>query len=361
MTDEDPSWVLISFKSVLMKLGNLKNFDSSIEIVTDTDLNSEILGITDSSLFAADHLYFIKNKTFANDFLSQEKVERVGVLVEKKYFDLLNEETINNLKKKALWLGHVADVNLAMSFLSKPFYEEIIKSPNDMIDGRQMGTASVHPTAWIAQGAFIGENVKVAANVRIHSGVVIMSGVEIGEDSEIFANTTIYRNVKIGSRVRIHALCSIGADGFGYNFSKGVHHKVWHVGSVIIGNDVEIGASTCIDSGTFSPTIIGAGSKIDNQVQIGHNCKLGTGVILCGQVGIGGSTSIGDYTVIGGKAALANGIEVGKAVQIAGGAGVTNDIADGAVVGGFPARDIKEWMKGVAMLRKLSLSKNKSE
>lgn len=344
-----------------MKLGSLKNFDNSVEILTNTDLNLEIEGITDSSAFLENHLFFIKNKTFTSEFLAQPKDQVHGVLVERKYFQGLNEEHKLELLNKALWLGMVDDVNLAMSFLSKPFYDEKIKNPNDMIDGRQMGTASIHPTAWIAQGVFIGENVKIAANAKIHTGVVLMSGVDIGEDTEIFPNTAIYRNVQIGSRVRIHSLCSIGADGFGYNFSKGVHYKVWHTGSVIIGNDVEIGASTCIDSGTFSPTIIGAGSKIDNQVQIGHNCKLGTGVILCGQVGIGGSTSIGDYTVLGGKAALANGLEIGKGVQIAGGAGVTNDIQDGAVVGGFPARDIKEWMKGVAVLRKLALTKSKVE
>ena len=153
----------------------------------------------------------------------------------------------------------------------------------------------------------------------------------------------------------------IGADGFGYNFSKGVHHKVWHVGSVVIGNDVEIGGGTCIDGGTFSPTYIGNGSKIDNQVQVGHNCKLGTGVVLCGQVGIGGSTTIGDYTVLGGAAMVANGMKIGKAVQIAGGSGVTGAIEDGAVVGGFPARDIKEWFKGVAYVRRQSLAKDKKD
>jgi UDP-3-O-[3-hydroxymyristoyl] glucosamine N-acyltransferase len=344
-----------------MKLGSLKNHEPSVEILTNTDQDTDVEGITDSFAFLERHLLFIKNKTFANEFLESEKAKDIGILIEKKYFDLITDEFKKALIDKAAWLGTVADVNLAMSFLSRPFYDEKIKNPNDMIDGRQMGSANVHPSAWIAQGAFIGENVKIGSNVKIHSGVVLMSGVQIGEDTEIFPNTTIYRNVQIGARVRIHALCSIGADGFGYNFSKGVHHKVWHMGSVIIGNDVEIGASSCIDSGTFSPTMIGSGTKIDNQVQIGHNCRLGTGVILCGQVGLGGSTSIGDYTVLGGKAAVANGIEIGKAVQIAGGAGVTNDIQDGAVVGGFPARDIKEWMKGVATLRKLSLSKNKTE
>jgi len=278
-------------------------------------------------------------------------------LSKKKYFDLLDESTKTTLTDKAKFLATIADVNIGMSLLSKPFYDEKIGHPNDIVDGRQMGSAVVDSTAWIAQGAFIGENVIIGANVKIHPGVILMSGVEIHEGTEIFANSVIYRNVKIGKHVRIHGNCTIGADGFGYNFKNGEHLKVWHMGSVIIHDNVEIGAGTCIDSGTFSPTIIGAGSKIDNQVQIGHNCRLGRGVIICGQSGLGGSCTLGDYAVLGGKAALANGISIGKAAQVAGNAGVIGNVDDGEVVGGFPARDIKEWMKGVAYIRKHSLSK----
>jgi UDP-3-O-[3-hydroxymyristoyl] glucosamine N-acyltransferase len=341
-----------------MKIGSLINFDPTFQLISETDEMTAIEGITDTSEYLPRHILFVKNKFFFNEFLQSEDAINVAVILDKKFTEGLSTEQIGQIKQKALWVGSVQDVNLGMSFLSKPFYDEKIGSPNDMVDGRQMGSASIHPTAWIAQGVFIGANVVIESKVKIHSGAVIMSGVTIAEGSEIFPNVTIYRNVKIGVNVRIHANCSIGADGFGYNFSKGVHHKVWHMGSVIIGNDVEIGAGTCIDSGTFSPTIIGAGSKLDNQVQVGHNCKLGIGVILCGQVGIGGSTTIGDYTVLGGAAMVANGIKIGRGVQIAGGSGVTSQIGDGEVVGGFPARDIKEWMKGVAYVRKHSLKKD---
>lgn len=344
-----------------MKLGSLKNFEPSFHVITHTDEATAVEGITDSSEFLPRHIFFIKNKTFLNEYLQNEDALYIGVVLEKKFFDTIAPDQLELIKQKAWWVGTIQDVNLGMSFLSKPFYDEKIGNPNEMVDGRQMGSASIHPTAWIAQGVFIGENVSIAENTRIHSGVVIMSGVKIGEATEIFPNVSIYRNVKIGNNVRIHSQCVIGADGFGYNFSKGIHHKVWHMGGVVIHDDVEIGAASCVDGGTFSPTIIGKGSKIDNLVQIGHNCKLGMGVILCGQVAIGGSTTIGDFTVFGGKAGAANGVIIGKGVQVAGDAGVTNNIQDGAVVGGFPARDIKEWMKGVAYLRKLSLSKPKSD
>lgn len=340
-----------------MKLSAFKNYESSFELKFGLDADLHILGISDLSELKNEHIVFIKNAKFLTQFFASTIESKVGCLIEQKFFETLDKEMLEKLEMKAWFVAVVKDVNLAMSFLSKPFYDEKFSGCNDVVDGRQMGTSSVHPSAWIAQGVFVGENVKIGADVKIHPGVVLMSGVEIGENTEIYPNTTIYRNVTIGNNVRIHANCTIGADGFGYNFGGGVHHKVWHIGGVIIEDNVEIGANSCVDSGTFSPTRIGAGSKLDNLVQVGHNVKLGRGVILCGQVAIGGSTTIGDYTVFGGTAGAANGIVIGKGVQVAGGAGVTNNIEDGEVVGGFPARNIKEWMKGVAYLRKVSLSK----
>ncbi len=340
-----------------MKLGNLKNVDNSFEIVSG-ESELEIFGITDNFDLTPNHFVFIKNKNFLNDWIEKSATfKSTGLVIEKKFFDLMDAELKEKIKSISLFIATVNDVNLGMSYLSKPFYDEKIKSPNDIVDGRQMGSASVDSSAWLAQGVFVGENVVIGKDVKIHSGVVLMSGVKIEEGCEIFSNTVIYRNVKIGKFVRIHANCSIGADGFGYNFSKGEHLKVWHMGSVIIHDHVEIGANTCVDSGTFSPTIIGAGSKIDNQVQIGHNCRLGRGVIICGQTGIAGSCTFGDYAVIGGKVAISNGVSIGKAAQVAGNAGVIGNVGDGEVVGGFPARDIKEWMKGVAYIRKHSLEK----
>lgn len=340
-----------------MKLNTFKNYDQSFELKSPIDEEINVLGISDLLELKNEHIIFIKNAKFLTQYFSSTIESKVGCLIEQKFFETIDSEMLEKLKLKAWFIAVVKDVNLGMSFISKPFYDEKFSTCNDVVDGRQMGTSSVHPSAWIAQGAFIGENVKVGADVKIHPGVVLMSGVEIGENTEIYPNTTIYRNVTIGNNVRIHANCSIGADGFGYNFGGGVHHKVWHTGGVVIEDNVEVGANSCIDSGTFSPTRIGAGSKIDNLVQVGHNVKLGRGVILCGQVAIGGSTTFGDFTVVGGAAAIANGVVIGKGVQIAGGSGVVGNIEDGEVVGGTPARNIKEWMKGVAYLRKVSLSK----
>jgi UDP-3-O-[3-hydroxymyristoyl] glucosamine N-acyltransferase len=346
-----------------MKLGNLAKLDSSFKLISPIDSNItyefEVLGIADSYLLKKDHLVFVKNKKFLQDFLEKNKSNKnVGIVLEKKFYESLSSLDLKTIEDCTQFISTTDDVNLSMSFMSKSFFDEYYKNPNDIVDGRQMGTATIHPTAWIAQGVFVGENVVIGENVKLHPGVVLMSGAEIEQDSEIFSNTVLYRNVKIGKRVRIHASCTIGADGFGYNFHNGVHLKVWHMGSVVIGDDVELGASTSVDSGTFSPTVVGAGSKLDNMCHLGHNVHLGKGVILCGGAAVAGSTTLEDYVVMGGQAAIGNALVIGKGAQIAAMSGVTGNIEAGAVVGGYPARNFKDWMKGIALIRKLTKGDN---
>ena len=338
-----------------MNLGNLKALDPTLVIIKGEEELS-VLGITDNFAHAHQHIIFIKNKKFLAEWLDKiDSAPNTGIIFEKKFFELLNDENKKQVIDLAYFTATADDVNLSMTYISKPFFDEKFKNSNDIVDGRQMGSAQIDSSAWISQGVFIGENVSIHSEVKIHSGVVIMSGAEIGKGSEIFPNTVIYRNVKIGMNVRIHANSTVGSDGFGYNFRNGEHLKVWHMGSAIVGDTVEIGANTSIDGGTFSPTIIGAGSKIDNLVQIGHNCRLGVGVVICGQAGLAGSCTLGDYVVMGGGAAVAPGITIGRGAQIAGNAGVISNVSEGETVGGFPARDIKEWLKGIAFVRKLSL------
>jgi UDP-3-O-[3-hydroxymyristoyl] glucosamine N-acyltransferase len=337
-----------------MKLGNLKILDPSFKLVSSLSDDFEVLGITDSYLLKKDHLLFVKNKKFLSDFIAKNQDNKnVLLILEKKFFEQLSSEELKRIENISKGICTTDDVNLSMSFMSKSFYDEYYKNPNDIVDGRQMGTVTIHPTVWIAQGVFIGENVTLHENVKLHPGVVLMSGVEIDSDSEIFSNTVIYRNVKIGKRVRIHANCTIGADGFGYNFHKGEHLKVWHTGSVVIGDDVEFGANSCADSGTFSPTVVGAGSKLDNFCHLGHNVHLGKGVVLCGGAAVAGSSILEDYVVLGGQAAIGNAITIGKGAQVAAMSGVIGDVEPGATVGGYPARNFKEWMRGVALIRKL--------
>lgn len=332
-----------------MNLQELLKLDKNLESAF-TSGNDEVSTLCELENLEANALVVLGDAKFLKRFLELNNAPKVHVILNKS----LSAE-IENLKEKTLSVSLSSKPSISMSLLSQPFYEEKVGALNTWLDGRQTGSAKVDPTTLIAQGVFIGEDVIIGANVRLHAGVVISAKCEIGEGSEIYPNVTIYPFTKIGKNARIHAGVTIGADGFGYNFDQGVHHKVWHFGGVVIGDQVEIGANSCVDAGTFSATYIGHGSKLDNHVQIGHNCQLGMGVIICGHVALGGSTRLGDFTVVGGKAGFGNGLTLGKACQVAGGALVNCDWPDGSVVAGHPARPLKEWLKGVAWLRKESL------
>lgn len=191
----------------------------------------------------------------------------------------------------------------------------------------------------------------------VQPGTYIGPGCIIGKNCVIHPNVTIMNSI-IGDDVIIHSGARIGQDGFGYAFHNGAHHKVPQLGRVIIENNVEIGANTTIDRGAGPDTIIGEGTKIDNLVQIGHNCKIGKHCIIVSQSGVSGSTEIGDYTVIAGQAGIAGHLKIGKKVQIAAKAGVMRDIEDGGIVGGYPAVPIKEWHRHSIIMKRLIEGKN---
>jgi UDP-3-O-[3-hydroxymyristoyl] glucosamine N-acyltransferase len=330
-------------------------------IVVDCEVKSSsgswtIEGICDTKKIQNHHVVFIKSLKFLQALSSNEIPERLGVIVDHKVFDKSFDDN-KELFSKFNLVVTTSDVSLSMCQLSKVFYEKAVALENDLLDGRQTTTAVVHPEADVAQNVFLGKNVEIKAGAVIHPGCVINSGSVVGEGTILYPNVTIYRNVKIGANTKVHSGTVIGADGFGFHFHAGVHHKIYHLGGAIIGDGVEIGANSCVDGGTFSPTVVGDGSKLDNHVQIGHNCQLGRGVIVCGHVAIGGSTRVGDFTTFGGKAGTGHDLTIGSACQIAGGALVNCDWPDKSVVGGHPARPLKEWMRGLAFVRKESLRK----
>jgi UDP-3-O-[3-hydroxymyristoyl] glucosamine N-acyltransferase len=169
----------------------------------------------------------------------------------------------------------------------------------------------------------------------------------------IFPNVTIMEEVTIGDRVRIHAGSVIGSDGFGYLQEGGRHHKVPQVGTVVIEDDVELGANVTIDRATFGKTVVRRGTKVDNLVQIAHNVEIGEHNILVAQVGIAGSSKTGHHVIIGGQAGIADHVTVGDAVMIAARAGLNRDVAARAVVAGFPAIPHRTWLKAAAVMGKL--------
>ncbi len=348
-----------------MKLQDLSKFDSSIKIVKNTEWPNEIWAISSLDVLNEQSVVFIKNAKFLQKFLpsTSKAIElKVGAVVDEKFFNLMNAEMKVELNKLP-WLGTSTNVALSLTLLSKPFYDKKMGSINSQVDGRQMGTTEIDPSARIAQNVFIGENVKIGANVEIMPGCVILPHVEIGENTKIYPNVTIYPFTKIGKKCRFHSSTVIGGDGFGYTFHQGQHLKIWHMGGVEIHDDVEIGSNSSVDAGTFSPTIIGAGCRIDSFVQIAHNCKLGKGCVLCGHAGLAGSAVLEDYVVLGGKAGVGPDAHLGMGTQVAGAAMVNEGAIwpPGSKLGGHPARDLKEWMRGFAYIRKVSLKENTKE
>ncbi len=220
-------------------------------------------------------------------------------------------------------------------------------------------TAVIHPSVRIGANPSIGPHVVIDADVQIgercviHAGVFIGRGTTIGDDCFLWPNVVIRDGCALGHRVIIHPNSVIGADGFGYYFDQGRHNKIPHIGDVILEDDVEIGACTCVDRSKFGNTVVGAGTKIDNQVQVAHNVRIGRHCILAGQSGIAGSVRIGDYCVFGGRAASLDNVAVGDRVTVASLAVVAKDIPDGLTVSGFPARDHREELRERALVRRL--------
>lgn len=341
---------------------NINNLSKKFEVLFKSSEEISLYTISTPSVPIKNSIIFIKNNKYLNEFetycKNNKKINNLCIVIDKLFFEKIKHDCLLKTPEKYCDILALTDnIDISTSKLSKEISALVDKKLNDVVDGRQMGTCNIDPTAVIAQNVFIGEGVTIGAGVQIFSGVVIMSNSTIGNETIIFPNVTVYRNTEVGENVRIHSGSTIGSDGFGYNFDGKEHLKVWHLGNVKIENNVEIGSSTCIDRGAFGTTRIGEGTKIDNIVQVGHNCNIGKYVILCGQVGIGGSVVIGDYTVLGGAAKIVPGVVIGKKCQLAGGCIVTNSLDDNSKVGGHPARPIKDWMRSIATLRKLSLRK----
>ena len=249
----------------------------------------------------------------------------------------------------------VGDPHAALLAVLPVLYPQPVWSPGvDATVRVGRGSRWEEPVA-IGPHVVIGEGARLGRNVRVGAGCMIGDGVSIGDDSQLYPRVVCYPGAVIGRRVILHAGVVIASDGFGYVRHEGSpeHRKIPHVGQAIIGDDVEIGANTTIDRGSVDDTVIGAGTKIDNLVQVGHNVRVGARCLIMALTGIAGSTRIEDDVVIAGQVGLAGHFTVGQGARIAAQAGVWGDVPAGASISGYPARDHREQLRAQAALNRL--------
>ena len=215
--------------------------------------------------------------------------------------------------------------------------------------------AAVDPTASVGALCFVGPGARIGARAVLHPQVHVGPRAAIGEDALLHAGAIVLERVVLGARAIVHAGAVIGGDGFGYVFDGRAHRKIPQVGTVEIGDDVEIGAGTTIDRATTGATRIGSGAKIDNLVQIGHNVSIGAGAIIVSQVGISGSARIGDGAVLAGQVGVGDHAEIGAGARVGGQAGVIRHVAAGATVSGFGPQPHGEFLRSQAVFEQLPL------
>jgi len=247
----------------------------------------------------------------------------------------------------------VAKPHEALLALLPRFYPEPDRTPAIHASARVGRGARIGGAVSLDEYAIIGRGVELGDGVWIGAHAVIGDGVRIGDRSRIYPHVTVYSGTDIGARVRIHAGSVIGSDGFGYVFRDGQHAKIPHVGRCVIGDDVEIGANTTVDRGSIDDTVIGAGTKIDNLVQIGHNCRVGKLCLIMAQVGLAGSAHVEDGCVLAGQAGVGGHLTIGAGATIAGQAGVFGDVPAGEKWSGYPARPHREALRATGALLKL--------
>jgi UDP-3-O-[3-hydroxymyristoyl] glucosamine N-acyltransferase len=217
-------------------------------------------------------------------------------------------------------------------------------------------SARVDPSAEVGPFVTVGDRARIGPRTRIGAGSSIGPSVEIGADCILHPRVSIYERVTIGARCVVHSGAVIGADGFGFELAGDAYYKVPQVGTVMIGDDVEIGANSCIDRATLGVTVIGEGTKLDNMVHIAHNCRIGKHVVIAAQTGFAGGVTVGDYAVVGGQVGVGDKARIEAKAIIGSGAGILTSkiVRAGEPVWGTPARPLRQYLEQLAALARLS-------
>lgn len=213
--------------------------------------------------------------------------------------------------------------------------------------------AEVADDCYVGAFAYVGKGVKIGKGCQIYPHAYIGDGVVLGEGCQIYPKVTIYHGCRLGNNVTIHAGSVIGADGFGFAPNTDGYEKIPQIGIVVIEDNVEIGANTCVDRSTMGQTLIHKGVKLDNLIQVAHNVEIGENTVMSAQVGVAGSEKIGSWCMVGGQVGFSGHHKVGDRVMIGAQSGILGDLKDGEVVMGYPAMDSKTFMKSSAIMRRL--------
>jgi UDP-3-O-[3-hydroxymyristoyl] glucosamine N-acyltransferase len=294
--------------------------------------------------------------------LSKATSEQITFAADQKYFD-----TFLASNADAAIVGPDVEIgtesaNVIVANNPEAAFAKIVAVFRPPIERAKTGIspqAIVSPSAMIADdvtvcpGAVIMDRVKIGCGTVIYPNVTVMEDCQIGANTTVYPNTTLYENTIVGDRVIIHAGVVLGAYGFGYKSGSGQHQLSAQLGNVVIGNDVELGANTTIDRGTYDSTTIGDGTKLDNMVMIGHNCSIGEHNLLCSQVGIAGSSTTGDFVVMGGQVGVGDHLEIGSNVQVGAKSGLMHNIEADQKIFGIPTRPAREQMQIIAATIKL--------
>ena len=315
-------------------------------------LNGTIVGNTDQNFTAPEQLEAAKKCEIS--FIGNKKYEKFW---ENSLASLaiVNEDISIEPGENRAFIK-VKNADLAMSQILELFAPDLPKFHTEIHKTACIDeTAIVGKNSKIGANAYIGPNVVLGENVTIYPNVTLLDEVTIGSNTIIWSGAVVRERCHIGSNCIIHPNATIGADGFGFRPcpERGLV-KIPQIGNVIIGNNVEIGANSCVDRGKFSSTILGDGCKIDNLVQIGHNSKLGKFCIMAGNSGLAGSVTLGNGVIIGGSASIKDHTTIGDGAIVGAGSGVTGDIAAGKTMIGYPAVEARTALKQWAILKRMA-------
>jgi len=320
-------------------------------------LKGVLVGNTTETISAPEQLELANHSEIS--FIGNKKYEKLWAS-SKACAAVVNEDIVIIPGENRAFIK-VKNADLAMSQIlalfapPTPLFDVDIH-PNAAVDL----TAVVGKGSRIGAGAYIGPKVVLGENVTIYPNVTILDECTIGDHTVIWPGAVIRERCHLGKGCIIHPNATIGADGFG--FRPSAEHglvKIPQIGNVIIGNNVEIGANSCVDRGKFSSTVLGDGCKIDNLVQIGHNSKLGPFCIMAGNSGLAGSVTLGTGVLIGGSASIKDHVTIGDGAIVGAGSGVTADIPAGKTMLGYPAVEARDALKQWAILKRLVRDSNK--